>query len=77
MNTTALNLSPVHGGLSEPVNRIDAGAVSLDTRQMSLCRPPAVAVHDDSDVSWKLLEVDLTRQRFVRRPRPNPGQKLL
>ena len=28
MTTTAINISPVHGGLSKPVNRIDAGAAS-------------------------------------------------
>jgi sulfate adenylyltransferase len=28
MTTTALNLSPIHGGLAEPVNRIDAGAAA-------------------------------------------------
>jgi sulfate adenylyltransferase len=31
MNTTATRISPVHGGLSEPVNRIDAGAAADTT----------------------------------------------
>ena len=58
-------------------HRVDAGAVAFDARQMTLRGPPAVAVHDDGNVGGELLEIDLSRQVFVRRSRRNPGQELL
>ena len=48
-------------------DRVDAGAVTLDARQVTLGRPSPVAVHDDGDVGGQPLEVDLTRERFVGR----------
>ena len=58
-------------------DRVDAGAMAFDARQMALRRPAPVAVHDDGDVGRQLLEIDLPRQRFVGRSRRNPRQQLL
>ena len=63
--------------LDDVADRVDAGAVPFDARQMALRRPAAVAVHDDGDVRRQLLEVDLARQRLVGRSRRNPRQQLL
>src|SRR5215471_8230165 len=51
--------------------------MSLDARQMPLRCPAAVAVHDDRDVSGKLIEVDGTREGFVGGTWLNPREKLL
>ena len=57
--------------------RVDAGSVAFDARQVALGRPPAVAVHDDRDVSRQLIEVDLPGQGFFGRSWRDPGQELL
>ena len=54
-------------GFDDVADRIDAGAVPFDARQMALRRPAAVAVHDDGDVRGQRVEIDLARQRFVGR----------
>ena len=46
---------------------IDAGAMTLDTRQVPLRRPSAVAVHDHRDMAGKAIEVDLTDECLFRR----------
>ena len=40
-------------------HRVDPGAVPLDSRQVTLPRPAAVAVHDDGDVARQPLGVEL------------------
>ena len=57
-------------GLDGVADRVDAGAVPFDARQVALRRPAAVAVHDDGDVRRQPLEVDLTDQHLVRVARP-------
>jgi hypothetical protein len=47
------------------------------SRQVTLRRPPAIAVHDDRDVGRQPIEVDLPRQRLVGRSRRDPRQELL
>ena len=47
-------------------DRIDAGAVALDARQVALRRPAAVAVHDDGDMPRQTVEVDLAGERLFR-----------
>jgi len=64
-------------GLDDIADRVDAGAMAFDTRQMSAGGPPPIAVHDDGDVRGELLEVHLTRQGLVGRTWRNPGQELL
>ena len=64
-------------GLDDVADRVDAGAVAFDARQVALRRPASVAVHDDGDVRGELLEVHLARERFVGRSGRNPRQELL
>ena len=49
-------------------DRVDAGAVPFDPRQVPLRRPAAVAVHDHGDVRGQPLEIDLARQRLFGEP---------
>src|SRR5262245_6362937 len=63
--------------LHDVAHRRDPGPVSLDARQVALRGPASVPVHDDGDVRRQLIEVDLPRQRLVRRSRRDPGQELL
>jgi hypothetical protein len=49
----------------------------FDARKMALCRPPAVAIHDDGDMLGQNLEVDLPDQHFVRMASRNPRQQFL
>src|SRR4029453_4538085 len=58
-------------------DRIDAGAVPFDAWKMSLSRPSTVAVHDDGDMGRQPLEIDLTRQKFVRGTGRNTGGERL
>ena len=63
--------------LDDVADGIDAGAMAFDTRQMPLCGPAAVAVHDDGDMRGQMVEVHLPCQRLVRGSWRNPGQELL
>ena len=67
------------GGVQDgtPVPGVDTGAMPFDAREVALRSPAPVPVHDDGNVSGKLVEVDLVRQRFVGRSWRNPGQQLL
>src|SRR5688572_4491951 len=65
------------GGLDRITDGIDAGAVSLDARQMPLRGPAAVAVHDDGDVCREAVELDLAGQRLVGVSGRNPRQEFL
>ena len=47
-------------GLNRGPYRHYPGAVAGDARQVTLPSPAPVAVHDDGDVSWKPLDVELT-----------------
>jgi hypothetical protein len=51
--------------------------VSLDARQMPLCGPAAIAVHDDGDVCWKTVELDLAGEHLVGVSGRNPRQEIL
>jgi hypothetical protein len=51
--------------------------MALDARQMTLRRPPAIAIHDDGDVRGKPLEVDLADKRLVGLSRRDPRQQLV
>jgi hypothetical protein len=57
----------IPGGRMSPhvADRIDAGAMSLNPRKMTLRRPPPIPVHDHGDVRREPLEIDFPRQRFV------------
>jgi hypothetical protein len=49
-------------GFDYLARRICAGAMSRDARQVTLLRPAAIAVHDDSDVAGQTSGVDLRKQ---------------
>jgi hypothetical protein len=51
--------------------------VAFDSRQVALRRPPAVAVHDDGNMRGELVEIHLSRKRFIGRPRRHPRQELI
>ena len=61
-------------GLDDVPDRVDAGAMPLDARQVPLAGPAAVAVHDDGDVAWQAIEFDLAGQRLFRPAGGNPLQ---
>ena len=61
---------------TDVADRVDAGAVPFDARQVALRRPAAVAVHDDGDVRRQPIEVDLTRQRLIGRAGCDRGEDL-
>src|SRR6266850_782422 len=63
--------------LDDVADRVDAGAMPFDARQVPLRCPSSVAVHDDGDVGRQQLEVDLARQRLIGRSRRNRRQELL
>ena len=58
-------------------NRVDPGTMALDTGQVPLRRPAAVAVHDDRHVRRKPIEIDLPGQRLVGRSWRDGGQELV
>ena len=58
-------------------NRVDAGAMPFDARQVALRGPAAVAVHDDGDVRRQPVEIDLPGERFVGMAGRNPRQELV
>ena len=43
-------------GLDDVADRVDAGAMAFDARQVALAGPAAVAVHDDGDVPRQAIE---------------------
>ena len=50
------------GPFDDLADRLDAGAMALDARQVTLCGPAAVAVHDDRHVFGEAVEVHQPRQ---------------
>src|SRR5262245_26860298 len=63
--------------LDDVADRFDPGAVPLDAREMPLRRPPAVAVHDDRDVSGEPLEINLPCERLFGRPGRDDSENVL
>ena len=65
------------GGFNRVADGVDAGPVTLDARQVALCSPPPVAIHDDGDVRRQAIEIDLADERLVRMAGRNPRQEFL
>ena len=65
------------GGFDDVADRVDAGAMAFDARQVALAGPAAVAVHDDGDVTRQAIELDLPGQRLFGPARGNPLQQLI
>ena len=51
--------------------------MSLDTRQMTLRGPAAVAVHDHGHMSGQAVEVDLTGERLFRGAGRQDGKEVI
>ena len=64
-------------GFDDVADRVDAGAVAFDARQVAFGRPAAVAVHDDRDVCGQLFEVHLPGQRLFGRAGRQPREQLV
>ena len=64
-------------GFDDVADRVDAGAMPFDARQVPLAGPAAVAVHDDGDVPRQPIEFDLARQRLFGPAGGNPLQQLI
>ena len=65
------------GPFDDVAHRVDARAVSLDTRQVTLRGPAAVAVHDHGHMSRQAVEVDLTGERLFRGAGRQDGKEVI